>query len=362
MDIIHDNSRRQLMQLAAIVGAGNLPDYVQDYSVPDAKIASALGDEFYADPGKRLYPIDSKGAAWLSAGYYVMSKQAESFEDLTKHPTLMAIKFAADVYGIGPDVDKLVQAIATFSGATKNAAASDDDYGWLIKNAAGDVIRRRYPMFDATGVVKAAMYFDENRRHYPLDVRKGIAGKIVEKAAKYGVSGLPESVRKEAGEGIPRRSVIMQELGERAKLAKDAEFAQLVDNVNKLLKTADEAEIVEAMDKLASTIEAFDQAEGLVRHYGTKISYPADFLMSITAKEAQDFAARTVVLKQHAFDVEKLAKCVPLDQFEAALGEEFAKKIAAAGAVVAKQLKAALEALPPAEKSALEKHLTLIYG
>lgn len=364
MDIIHDNSRRQLIQLSAIVGEANLPDYVRDYSVPDAKIASALRDEFFADPGKRLYPIDSKGATWLSAGYYMLSKAGAWDGDLAKHPTLAAIKFAADVWGIGADVDKLVSAVAAFNGPAKSAADSDDSYGWVIRNAQGDVIRRRYPMFDAAGVRKAANFFAENRKHYAHDVRKSIAGRIVEKAAEFGVAPaeLPQAVVKEAGHGLPQRSAIVQELEERAKLAKDAEFSALVDNVTRLLKTADEAEILDAMDKLAETIEAFDRAEDLVRHYGTKISFPADFMMSISLKEAQDFANRTVVLKKHAFDVEKLVKNVDLGEFEAILGEDFAKKACVDGKLVPAQLKTALDALACEDKAALERHLEQICG
>lgn len=362
MDIIHDNSRRQLTHLAAIVGVDSLPDYVGNYSVPDAKIASSLGDEFFADPGKRLYPIDSPGAAWLSAGYYCMAKQAESFDDLTKHPTLMAIKFAADVWGIGEDVDNVIRSVAAFNGATKSASGDDAAYGWLIKDASGNVIRRRYPMFDAVGVTKAAAFFTENRRHYAADVRRGIAQKIVEKAAEYGVEDLPTTVLKEAGEGIPRRSIIIEELGERAKLAKDAEFATLVENINTLLKAADENEIYDAMDKLASMIEAFDQAEGLVPQYGIKVSYPADFLMSLTQKQASAYVETTVVLRKHAFDVTKLAESVPVAAIEDVLGADFAAKVAENGKLDAKRLKIELDALPQAEKSALEQHLVAICG
>ena len=360
MDIIHDNSRRQLMQLATIVGATELPDYVQDYIVPDAKIASALRDELFADPGRRMYPIDSKGATWLSAGYYALAKGAGSLDDAARHPTLAAIKFAADVWGIGKDVNAMLDKIAAFNGTTKSAADMDENYGWLIKDVAGNVVRRRYPMFDAEGVQKAAAFFVENRRHYANDVRRGIASKIVEKAAQFGVSGLPEAVEKEAGQGIPSRAIIVQELGERARLAKDAEFGQLVENVNKVLMHADEGEVLDAMNKLADVIAAFDEAEGLVPFYGIRISYPADFLMSLTQKEASEYVDNTVVLKRHAFDARKLAADVPLDVFEAALGSAFAEKFAGAQ-MPARELKAALDALSPSDKAALEQHLIATY-
>jgi hypothetical protein len=348
MDVIHDNSRRQLMQISAVVGEENLPDYVQHYNVPDEKNASSLPDELFADPGKRLYPVDSKGATWLSAAYCAMNKGAEY--------TMLDIKRAADAWGITEDVDKVIQEIEAAQGNIKAATDDDSNYGWIIYNRNGDVVRRRYPMFDSNGVQKAAAFFDENRRHYPHELRKQLATNILTKAAQYGVGldVLPDSIQREAGHGIPRRTVIMRELNERAQLAKDAEFSVLMANVTRLIGNAGEGEVLDSMDKLAETIDAFDQAEGLVRYYGTKITYPADFLCSVTMKEAQDFVDKNVTLRRLTFDVEKLAVDVPAEVFHTVIGDVDVSD--------AEKLAAVLRDLPAADKAAVEDHLVAMYG
>lgn len=371
MDITHDNSRRKLMQISAIVGTENLPDYVVDYTVPDYKIASALQDELFADPGKRLFPVDSKGATWMSAAY-----AAFNYPDrvATKYAgaCMQSIMKAADAWGIRDDVDKAVAAIDAYHGNVKCAEDDDANYGWCIRNQNGDVVRRRYPMFDAEGVRKAAMFFSENRKHYPSDVRKEIAGNILTKAAQHQVADdeLPDCVSREAGRGIPRRTVIMRELNERAKLAKSADFAVLMANVTRLIGSAGEAEVVESMDKLAAMIDAFDQAEGLVQHYGSRITYPSDFLCSVTIKDAQAFVDSNVTLRRFTFDVEKLAS-LPPSVFEAVLGDDFTHSVmgeqdksgkTASATIDTARLRIALTKLSAADKDALETHLVSLYG
>lgn len=367
MDVIQDNSRRHLMKLANIVGTDNLPDYVNDYIVPDTETASALLDSDFADPGKRAFPIESPGSTWISAGYYMLDKKDR---DKEADFTFKAIKRAGDIWGIQKDIENLMLAVDTFNGPTKSAADNDSNYGWLIKDAEGNVVRRRYPMFDSEGVVKAAEFFMDNRRQYPRVVRKDIATKIVEKAAEYGVSfeALPDALEREAGLGIPRKTVIMRELNERAQLAKDAEFSVLLSNVSRLVGNSEGPDFAASMDKLAETIDAFDQAEDLVKHYGTRISYPADFLFSITQKEAADFTEKTVTLRKMVFDIEKLASSVPLSVFVDVLGDGFASRFHKEASedlsetfADSETLRSAVNLLPKEDKAALEDHLVYIY-
>lgn len=366
MDIIHDNSRRRLVKLASIVGEDNLPEYVLNYTVPEAKTASALLDTEFADPAKRQFPINSAGDTWMSAGYYLLDKNSVAEDDYVFN----TIKQAAEVWGIINDLNNLETTLRTFNGNTKSAADNDSNYGWIIKDATGNIVRRRYPMFDAEGVIKAAEFFTDNRRQYPSVVRKSIASKIIEKAAEYGVDyeSIPKAVEREAGLGVPRKTVIMRELNERAQLAKDAEFSVLLANVSRLMGSTDNSDFMDSMDKLAETIEAFDQAENLTQYYGTKISYPADFLFSITQKEATDFTARTITLRNLVFDLEKLAANVPLSAFTDVLGDSFALRFKKTGSedttttfISAENLKIALNLLPKEDKAALEEHLIYLY-
>ena len=69
MDVLHDNSFRQWSQIGVAL-KGTIPDYVSNYTPLEEKDASTLPDEVFADPGKRLFPLDSPANTWLSGMYY----------------------------------------------------------------------------------------------------------------------------------------------------------------------------------------------------------------------------------------------------------------------------------------------------
>jgi hypothetical protein len=243
----------------------------------------------------------------------------------------------------------------------KAATDTDANYGWVIRDGAGAVVERRYPMFDADGVSKAAAYFDDNRRHCPWDVRASIAKAILSKAAEYGVpvEKLAGSVLREAGAGIPRKSVLMRELNERVRLAKDAEAGLLLGNVNRLIGAATDAEFAESLDKIASVLNRFDEAEGLVQFYGTRLMYPADILAGISLKEAQAFQKNAVRLCRHVFDCEKLAAVLDTDVLTDTLGVAFVDRVKAATStdparIHPGRLQHELQKLADEDKAALE--------
>jgi hypothetical protein len=544
MDVLHDNSFRTWTKIAAIVGEQQIPDYVRQYTPPDAESASSMSDDDFADPGKRAFPVDSKAATWLSAAYMLEKvaqyaaagvmgglglgralrgdwlreqEQAEAEakvidrfygaasarkaappavtnappavtnappavtnappavtnappavtnappalhkkgwladapEAMQKEAQLVtllgaligAIKArkgqrwrgaghgaliggAADIgmgvgglpgtlagstplavggaglgtlggyqagkqlstrlagskgspwaddekeaswladapeqrlvnaiqaWGIEDDVLKLAEAFDADAGQTKQAGDVETNYGWILKDASGNVTARRYGVFDPQGLWKASTYFDANRRHYPLATRTSIARFLLQKAAEYGVEyeQLPGSVLREAGYGVPRKSVIMRELNERAMLAKDAECGILLANVNRLLGTGSDQEIATNLDKIAQTIDAFDQAEDLTRHYGKRITHPSDFLCSVTFKQATAFVADTVQLRKLSFDVQKLVGESTFHKAaEIAMGPDFATSVTQ---MDAPKLAETLRALPLADRGALE--------
>lgn len=334
MDVLRDKNYYTWYKLASqIVGATNVPQYVRDYTPPDEDAASLMDDSDFADPGKRAYPIDSPGATWLSAAYYINEHPEHCPGAGTKRANVRPwhdIYRAARAWGIAKDVDKMAQTIVSRNGAVKQAAVNNEsNYGWIVKDTLGNTTARRYPMFDAEGVTKAATYFDDNRRCYPWDIRQSIARNILKKAAEYGVpeDTIPSSVLREAGKGIPRSSVLMHEINERARMAKDAEAGVLLANVNRLIATSEHEDFARAIDKIAAVLNHFDEVEGLQKYYGKTITYPSDFLAGVSYKEAADFQKNAVKLRRHIFDPRKLAQFVSPDLFGAVVGDEFVKKI-----------------------------------
>lgn len=361
MDALHDNSFRKWIKIATLIGIENVPHYVRQYTLPDEKTASTLSEGLFADPVNRLYPINDKANTWLSAAYYAFDAQQPGTK--IAGDIWGAIVNAAEIYGVSSDVTKLNDTIVN-GFHTKQASVEDSNYGWLQRDGTGKVIERRYPMFDMAGVKKAAAYFDENRRHYGLGMCRTVAGNILRKAAEYGVdtNDLPASIEREAGMGLPRRSVIMRELNERAELSKDAENGALLANVTRLVGASDDAELHANVEKIAEVLEQFDKLEGLTHHYGKGITYPTDFLYGVSMKEADAFVNKSVKLHRYVFNVEKLAKHLPVQLITDILGEKRGSEVAKDGKLLADKLASMLNQLPMADKAALEDGILAVYG
>lgn len=360
MDALHDNSHRTWIQLADTYETF-VPSYVQEYTLPDKEAASKIPDTLFADPARRLFPIDSKEAVWLSAAYFAKNSESLPYDEVEREYVHECIKAAAAVYGNESDVGKIMK-VVTDKPVEKQAEDNNDNYGWVMRSEDGTVLARKYPMFDKTGVCKAAQYFDEFRQNYPIGIRRTISRNIMRKAAEFGIktAELKPSVLREAGYGIPRKDVLMEEIYERAHLAKDAESAVLLANVNELIAGMDDTTIGENLDKIAEVIDAFDNAAGLQKLYNVKILMPSDFLFDVDLNKAAEAVEDTVILNRYCFSLNKLAELEP-SVFESVLGEDFAKSIcktANGKAVIdAEKLADNLHSLPKPDKAALERHL-----
>jgi hypothetical protein len=367
MDALHDNSFRTWVKLGTN-HESLIPQYVLDYKLPDEKMASEIENELFADPARRLFPIDSPAATWLSNAYFAKHAADGDLPYCDDEASCVSEQLmkAAVTYGVAEDCRKIVEAMK--QAMVKEASDPDADYGWVIRDAdTGQVIKRRYPMFDETGVKKASAYFTENRQKYPVGLRRHIARRIMDKAAEYklGYDRLDGAVLREAGYGIPRKDVLMEEILERAHLVKDAEDADaavLLLNVNEMLAGMPDTEIGQNLDKIAEVMDAFDHVAGLTRHYGTKILMPADILFDVNLDKAAEAVEDAICLKQHMFSLNKLAELQP-SVFADVLGDDFVGFITDDdGNVSRTKMADALSSLPKPDKAALEEHLARLYS
>ena len=285
MDQLHDNSMRTWVQIGD-QHEQLIPPYVLAYGL-NKEASARLPDTLFVDPARRLWPVDSKEATWLSAAYFAKRAAAQElpYRRVEQQYVRDALLKAADLYGVKKDVDAILAAFEPV--ATKQAEDDDANYGWvMVDKVSGQVLSRRYPMFDAAGVKLAADYFADNRAKYPMSVRREISGRIMQKAAQHGIAyqDLNAAVLREAGYGIPRKDVLMDELYERAHLTKDAECAILLANINEMIAGLSDAELAQNLQKIAEVVDAFDNAAGLTKHYGVKVQMPSDFIFDIQLK------------------------------------------------------------------------------
>ena len=354
MDVITDTAYRILYKVATALG-DDLPDYVRSHEPPDKEAAAAMPDSDFADDFRRLYPLDSKAATWLSAAYFLNS-DTMPYGDAEKEAVWSVIKSAAAEYGISDDIDKLSQAFVE-SVVEKNAADSDSNWAWVVRDkVTGDVVSRRYPIFDARGVKLASDYFTANRAKYPAAVRKHIASNIMRKSSEHGAQ-VSAAVMNEAGYGIPSRAGVMSAVLERAKLAGDADTAAVFANANEVVAAVDSSELPAVIDKLAEVFDVFDRAAGLCRGYGKSIMFPADEIYSGDVEKAAADIDDCVEIGGFTFSLAKLAE-LPASAYETALGPEFVKAVFEGGSANTEKLADNLHSLPVPDQNALVERLT----
>lgn len=352
MDVLKDNSRRTLI---AIAEEHQIPDYVQETEVLDKEAAAELEDDVFADVARRQFPVDSAGNTWLSAAYF--KRNGSSYKTAEAQYIEDRIRLAADVHGIREDVDAL---FAVKKQAAADWTEDDDNYALVLHDQAGNVIDRRYPIMDEDGVKLAEDYFGRYRGNYPLGVRRRIATGIVKKAAEFGVE-VDAFVHREAGDGIPVKSVLMNEILERAHMTKDAECAALLANVNELVAASELADLdSETLDKIAETIDSVDRLNGFGRLYGVKLLPPADVVWALSTKEAESLVDDAVELNKHVFSIQKLASLEP-DVFSV-LGDDFVKELCDGDALSSEKMAAILPTLPKPDKVVLEEHIISLCG
>lgn len=362
MDMLHDSCCRTWLGLCNSY-EHMVPSFVMDSKLLDEKTASAISDNLFADPARRLFPIDSEASTWLSAAYFAKNAEALPYRKVECAFVEAEIKAAADVFGIRKDVDAIMDTIRA-PVVEKCAADNDSNYGLIMRDdATGEVLAKRYPMFDDRGVKLACDYFEQYRGRYPMAIRKSIAKNIMSKAAEYGidVNSLRSCVLREAGYGIPRKDVLMNEILERAQLTKDAESTIALANINEMVYSLSGTDIGENLDKIAEVLDTFDRANGLTKHYGVRITTPADAIYSVDIKMAEAVLDDSLELDKHIFSLSKLAE-LPASVFGDVLGDDFVNAISKEGQVVMEKLADNLHSLPKPDKAALEDHLVTLYS
>jgi len=346
MDIVQDNSHRGLL---AVASKHVVPEYVGTHELLDKQAAEKLHDNEYADPSLRCFPVDTAANTWLSAAYFAENK-GQVHRTKRAH-VKETIQRAARIHGNSADVDAVLSKQATPSVPPEQ---DDNNFCWLIKDASGKIVVKKYPVFDAYGVKTAMEYFDRYRGRYPLEVRREIATNLLKKAQEHGVE--PSApVLKTAGYGAPHRPTLTEELLERAKLTKDAEAAVVFANLNEVLAHCSAEELAQNIEKVADNIDQLDRLNGLEKHYNTKILFPSEVVYAMSMKQASSYVDDALTLHKRTFSIEKLAGLSP-DIF-GVLGDDLVTDLSTDGALCAEKMAMILPTLPRPDKKLLEDHL-----
>lgn len=201
--------------LAQLKSAGAIPGYVTE--APDAEDVTGLMDVSFADTSRRLFPIHTKAAAYLSAvSAFVYGVTAEA-------PWIPRLKSACHAYGIDGDVQKAHGLLARKEPAPVEKEASEaplTKYAMELVPSPDQPVQRYYPVSTADQVEDSALKLaaDLAEERLPPSWFAEACENLVKAAGELGVREtlIPATVRRLGAAVYPDRSVIREEIAKRA--------------------------------------------------------------------------------------------------------------------------------------------------
>jgi len=331
-DILDQSDDLNGQELYRLTRVHKLPEFVKQAS-SDSILGPAEGLEQhqYAHPRGKHYPGHTAAATYISTLFF-LDKRA-SWDVYTAKVIEDRLDKFAELHGIYDRVQKLK---CDFNSVEKSAAAEhDDDYALIVDG------ERHYPLRNSHEVKAAADWLHKYKAEMPFEMRNQIATRLLEKAAKFGVSfggELDEFLEKQAGLGGCDSTTLARFLYERSVLYKRA------NHTDYALKVAEMAKGVlanrgvghdsDALVKLAALINQCDKLTGIDTVI-TDLAAPEDVFFSITEKKASRLRNKHVMLTSgNCYNIDDLDKA-RLECIRDVMGNDFADQVSTGGLFVA---------------------------
>lgn len=332
LDQTGDNSQVKLFQLAQLYG---MPDYVKSASVEDTGLAmpgssnygSSLPLSVYADPRTPAqFPCHTKAATYMSYAYFLDAKP-----QLSKDAAIIESRFAkfAEYWGLKLDFQRLRNKVASVQSSLAMPETRDCDFAMVFVENGEKV--RAFPVRNAMETKAAADWFSKYRDHFPFEIRKDFAAKLIEKSAQYGASlnGHDDMIERQAGRGFCRPKEAADLLRSRLKLVGNRLDADRHVEVEKLASQVESkpflAMTYENLTKIASIVDSIDRSTNV--QYSDITKRPEDVLFQVTYKEASDYGRHSVTTQTGSVydsrDFEKLS----LADLRSLFGDEFVRGV-----------------------------------
>lgn len=187
MDFTKTNNFKGLALFKKLAGEQNLPVYIDKITPVDADSEfEKLANSSFADMQHREYPINSAANTWLSALYFLtdasefMSKRASVFQDRI----FEAINFAAEMHGIGEDIEKLEGFLSSNIKQASSEPQVDNKKYALSVEKDGEVVNY-FPINNLEEISLANFQLTQNVKDIPLNLVKEASENIYEAWSKY---------------------------------------------------------------------------------------------------------------------------------------------------------------------------------
>lgn len=349
-DVLNDNSHAVLYKIAQAVDF-KLPKYVE-LGVPLEKEAAArTTDTLFADDINRRFPLTDKANTWLSGAYFAKTA-SDSYSGAEYRRVAKRILKAAELYGISGDVCDVMGKIA--SAEMKEAELQAEKEAEAATACYGEPETESFPMFNKEQVKMACDYFDENAYAYDWRRRASIARNIMRKAAEYGITP-PDTVRKEAGYGFPRRDFLAENLLTREAELERRGLRKLAGDMRRTIKIiceADPEDLMGQLEPLREMVSGSDELSGMDEEYGHRFLPPADFIFDIDDKKAREFQEDTVPLGGELLSAKALSG-LPRKLFESVMSPEMVDGLFDGGSMSPKKISITIVKMTPRDQKSL---------
>lgn len=321
-----------------IISAFGAPAFVKAASREELCGEENMPPKLFADVTRRRYPCHTPAATWMSAAFFY--EKAGEYNPALREHIAAQIGKSARYFKIAEDVHALADKI-TKAAEVDESKLPDDVFAIVFTDADGHK-ERRLPLRNAGEIKAAAAWLVKYRDDLVFDDRHQIAGKILEKAAKFGanVNEQRDALEKMAGLGVCAVKDAVALIRNRVNwLGHTDKPSPLQTELLKLasLLTEKPSRLYHfgPLVKLAQLVDQFDREHSLHTKYDDEFERPEDMLFAITEKVAAELSDELVgnTLTGNYYKKADLQR-IPVSQFGDSLGEDFVDAVSAAGAWV----------------------------
>ena len=296
-----------------------IPGYVKEALARDDRDPSELPSTAYADDYNRRFRCDSGPQALLALAGFLEKKAEYSAPHARKIEE--RLQSAIRIHGVAKLASEVRVRHTTLS---KDAFAElpDDQFAYVFETDNPQTRLRKLPLRNAQEIKTAAVWLEDYRDDFFFSDRHTMAHKILKRAVDLSVpvASLPESLQKQAGQGLGSPSAVHDLLSQRIRLAQEQPLREKLAELRDAIATSPQILTDSRAIQAVNVLEQLDRELGI--KYSSATPRPEDVFFSIPLTKAAAVIEDNMELTNgHIYPKEALAR-VPIADIEAVLGRD----------------------------------------
>lgn len=308
----------RLTQLYSPPGYVKQASASQLYELPDDAPRTC-----YAYPVRRLYPIHTKAATWMSQLFFL--EHGHSLDDEISQVVQDNLTKAAEYWQMGADLHNLVESYTDANRDNPNRIPRE--HFALVRQAADGSEIRQFPLRNSAEIAKAASWFVSHRDAFSIEDRRTMSRRILARADELDVPFDRIELDKSAGYGYCVPESVREGWIAREDAVTTDEFKQAAIEARQLVESIEPATLMADLDirqKIADAMESFDVAAGLLQNGRRSVPPPEESLFPITPDVIKSAAASAVFLPDGSIYDKQAVSRLKLSDMETVMGATIA--------------------------------------